>query len=221
MNANKSSRKKRSCFELAPLEKKALSSIFKTILEFGRAPTVEELELSMKESGSRVITILDELEEKDLLLRRKGTQQVVSIYPFSLTSTKHQIVLEDGKALFAMCAVDALGMPNMFNKNVEVISQCEWCKQEITIEIKNGEVTTRSHPHIQIWNLERQEGPSAETCCPVISFFCSDEHFREWQDKNSDLAKKGQNNALDQAYPDIRERWKRYGETVGVRGKKS
>jgi hypothetical protein len=171
----------------------------------------------MRKPEKDVIGILDRLEERDLLLRRKGTQQIVSIYPLSLAPTKHQVVLEDGKRLFAMCAIDALGMPNMFDKNVKVISECEWCKQEITLEIKDGEVSRRSHPHILVWNLERQQGPSAQTCCPWVNFFCSDEHLRKWEDKNSDLSKKGYSEPLEQAYLGTREHYKVYGERVGVR----
>jgi hypothetical protein len=176
-----------------------------------------KLGLALKESGHEIIRILDTLEEMDLLLRKKGTQQIVSIYPFSLTPTTHQIMLEDGKRLFAMCAVDAVGMPNLFDENVRVISQCDWCKTEITIQIKDGQVQAASHPDIQIWNVEGQGGPDAETCCPVICFCCSAEHFGKWRDKNSDLAKRGRGEPLEQAYPDIRQHWKRYGEARGVR----
>ena len=217
MKEYKSSTERRSCCELAPSEKEVLRHIFKAILTSGKAPPVEELRVSLKKSDDEIIRVLDTLEEMDLLLRKKGTQQIVSIYPFSLVPTRHQIVLEEAKKLFAMCAVDAVGMPNMFDKNVKVVSQCDWCKDGITIEIKDGEVQATSHPDIQIWNVEGQGGPDAETCCPVICFFCSGEHFGKWKDKNSDFAKKGRGEPLEQAYPDIRKRWRRYGEAIGVR----
>jgi len=217
MNKNKPTWKKQACSELTPSEKEALAYIFKTILELGKAPTIEELRLSLKKSANGIIHVLDKLEEKDLLLRKKGTQQIVTIYPLSLTPTKHQVVQEDGKNLFAMCAVDALGVPNMLNRNAKVISQCEWCKQKITIEIKNGQVATKSHPHILIWNPKRQEIPAAKTCCPMVNFFCSNDHLREWQDRNPDLLKKGQGALLGQAYPCIKECWKSYGERIRIR----
>ena len=216
MNTNKSMSEKHGCCQLTALEKEALSQIFKNILGLGKAPTIEELRLHLRKSVNGTIDVLDALEEKDLLLRRKGTQQITSIYPFSLTPTNHQVVLEEGKKLFAMCVVDALGVPNMFNKNVKVISQCEWCKEKVTMEIKDGEIGAKSHPHILIWNLEQHEGPSAETCCPMVNFFCSDEHLKAWEDRNSDLSKKGGADLLEQAYPHIKERWKRYGDMLGV-----
>lgn len=221
MNRKKPASKKQSCCELTPSESKTLGAIFKAILEFGRAPTIEELGLSLKKSDNETARVLDKLEKKDLLVRREGTQEIVSIYPLSLAPTKHKILLEDGKKLFAMCAVDALGVPNMFNRIVKIVSRCEWCKQKITIEIKNGEVLKKSHPHILIWSPKREETPAAETCCPMVNFFCSKEHLKEWEDRNPDLLKKGYSVLLEQAYPRIKECWKRYGEMIGVRGKKS
>jgi hypothetical protein len=203
--------------EVTPWQKEVLGAVFKAILKFRRAPTVEELTLSLKKSADHIIRVFDSLEEKDLLLRNKGTQQIASIYPLSLAPTKHQVVLEDGKKLFAMCAIDALGVANMFNLNVKTVSQCKWCQQTISIEIKNGEIATKSHPQILIWSPKRRETPAAEACCPLVNFFCSREHLRKWQDKNSELAKEGHSALLEQAYPCIKERWKRYGEAIGVR----
>jgi hypothetical protein len=215
---NESSTERRSCYKLTPLENRTLRGIFRAILTSGEAPAVDELGKVLKASDEEIIRVLDGLEKMDLLLRKKGTQQIISIYPFSLVPTRHQTILEDGKKLFAMCAVDALGMPNMFDQAVKIVSQCDWCKSEITLDIRDGQVVTRSHPDIQIWNVEKPgEGPDAEICCPVISFFCSAGHFGNWKNENSDLARRGRGEPLKQAYPDIRKRWRRYGEAIGVR----
>lgn len=209
--------KKRSCSEATPTELEVLKYIFKTILKFGRTPAIEEITVSIKKSDRDIIRTLDELERKDFLLRKKGTQEIISIYPFSLAPTEHQIFLEDGKKLFAMCAVDALGMPLMFNNDIKIVSQCEECKQEITIKIKNGEIVSMSHPNIMIWSPKRQEARPAETCCPRVNFFCSKEHVEEWEAKNTELARIGHSVRLQQAFPRIKKCWKSYGETLRIR----
>ncbi len=217
MDTAESKSRKQRCHELTSSEKQALREIFKAILKSGRAPTAGELEQALNKPAGSIIGVLDALQEKDLLLRREETQEIISIYPFSLTPTGHRVILEDGKQLFAMCAVDAVGVASMFDKDLRVVSECGWCKQEIGIEIKNGEIIEKSHPHILIWNIEAQQGPAAETCCPMINFFCSSEHFAQWENANPDLSKVGQRDLLEQAYQDIKERWKSYGERVGVR----
>lgn len=212
------------CSEREPCWARALTSreievlkhAFQAILKFGRAPTTEEMRLrGLKKSDDCIIHTLEELEKRDLLLRRRGTQEIASIYPFSLTPTEHQIFLENGKRLFAMCAVDSLGMPIMFNRTVKIVSQCETCKQEIIIEVKDDEITCVSHPDIMIWSPKRQMSPAAETCCPSVNFFCCREHLQEWTEENPDLI--GKINEIEQAFPKIKQGWKLYGKTLGFR----
>ena len=217
VNPKKPVTRKSCCWELNPSEKEILRAIFSTILELRKALPIEVLKLKTKKSADEIIRILDELEQKDVLLRNKGTQEIVSIYPISLTPTNHQVILEDGNRLFAMCALDAVGLPNLFNKNAEVISQCEWCKQKINLEIKNGQLTKKSHPDIHIWNTKDIVMPAAKTCCPLVNFFCSEKHLKEWENKNSDLSKKGEDLVLEKAYPENRDRWKSYAEMIGIR----
>jgi len=201
--------------ELKPGEVSVLKAVFESILKVDRSPTVEELRSSLKKSDEEVIGVLDELEMKDVLLRKRGTEEIVSVYPLSLRPTEHQIIIEDGKRLFGMCAVDALGMPVMFDKNAKIVSRCLNCKQDIAIEIRDEEIAWMSHPNIVIWSPERQIAPAAETCCPLVNFFCSKEHLEEWVKKNPGLV--GKISELVQAYPKIKGCWKQYGEVLGFR----
>jgi len=215
MSTNKSAQGEQCCSALTSEEIEILKYIFQTILKFGRTPTTTEMRLALKKSDGNIIRTLNELEKKDILLRKRGTQEIVSIYPLSLKPTEHQILLENGERLFAMCAVDALGMPIMFNRNIKVISQCEKCKQKITIEIKNEEIAWVSHPNIMIWSPRRQIAPAAETCCPLVNFFCCKEHLEGWTKENPDLI--GKISEIKQAFLRIKQCWRVYGETVGFR----
>jgi len=217
MNSNKPVTRKTCCWELDPLEKETVNGIFKAILEFERAPKIQELQSSLKKPADEIIRVIDGLEEKDLLLRKKGTQEIISIYPVSLKPTQHQVILENGKKLFAMCALDAVGIPSLFNLNARVNSRCEWCTEKISIEIKDIEIAAKSHPHILIWNTDEIIIPAAETCCPLVNFFCTQEHLKEWEGKNPDISKIGKGIPLEKAYPENRDRWKRYGEMIGIR----
>ncbi|MFB0565619.1 MAG: organomercurial lyase [Candidatus Aminicenantaceae bacterium] len=199
-------------------EKEVLRFILNFVLKSGKAPTPKRIGDTLKRPSKDIIRTLDELEGKDLLLRRKGTQEIVSIYPFSLEATPHQLFLEKGKRLFAMCAVDALGMPAMFKRDVRIGSRCGKCKHNITVEIRNEDIVSKSHPGIMIWRAGSQDSlPDAETCCPKINFFCSKEHVEEWKAKNPELVKSGQAVPLKLVYPEIKKHWKEYGKSIGVR----
>jgi len=138
-----------------------LKLIFEAILKTGKTPTIREMQLALNQSDDYIIHTLDELEKKDILLRKRETREIISVYPFSLTRTEHQIILENGKKLFAMCAVDALGMPIMFDRKGKIISQCEKCKQEITVDIvkeKNRSGLASQHYDLESWS-------SDSSCC--------------------------------------------------------
>jgi hypothetical protein len=215
MDVNKTTEEEQCCRELTSEEMKGLRFIFETILKTQKPPTPKEMQLALKKSHNKIIRILDELEKKDMLLRKSGTQEIVSIYPLSLTPTTHQIILKNGKRLYAMCAVDALGMPIMFNKEATIVSRCEKCKQEIKIEIKNEEIAWTSHPGIMIWSPERQIAPAAKTCCPSVNFFCCKEHLDEWIKENHTLV--GRIGEIKQVFTRIKHCWRPYGETLGLR----
>jgi alkylmercury lyase len=215
MTTDKSVQGKQCSCALTPREIEVLKYIFQTILKLGRAPTIREMRFGLEKSDGNILRILNELEKKDILLRKGGTQEIVSIYPFSLKPTEHQILLENGKRLFAMCAVDVLGMPIMFNKSIKVISQCEKCKETITIEIKNEEIVWVSHPDIMIWSPWHQIAPAAETSCPSVDFFCCKKHLEEWTKENPDL--NGKISEIKQAFPRIKQCWKTYGAALGFR----
>jgi len=203
--------------ELNQEEVEVIRFIFEIILKSRRSPTVKELQLSLKLSDEEIIRSLDELEKKGILLRKRGNQEIVSIYPLSLKPTEHQIILEDGTRLFAMCATDALGMPIMFNKNVRIISRCKECKSEMIFEIKNGNIIYMSHQGATICSPKIQVYPAAETTCPLVNFFCSKKHADDWIEKNPQLTSNINQRSVKQGFPKIRECWKLYGEGLGIR----
>lgn len=115
MSTSKSVEEKQSeKLELSPNEMSVVKFIYETILNTTKAPTVDEIQSALKKSEDCIVQTLEELEKKDILVRKNGTQEIVNIYPLSLVPTEHQIILEDGKKLFAMCAIDALGCQTCF-----------------------------------------------------------------------------------------------------------
>lgn len=203
--------------DLKPEEILVLRTILGYVFKVKRSPDVEELESALKKPRDAIMSILDELEKKDVLLRKRGTQEIVSIYPFSLGPTKHEVFLQDGTKLFAMCAVDALGAPIMFAKDAKIISRCEMCNQEVIVEIKNGEIASISRPGAVICSTKTQAYPAAETCCPLVNFFCSKKHASNWIAENARPRRDFKLGSVRDRFPQIRECWKAYGEMLGFR----
>lgn len=217
MNDHRYTKSKQRSSMITAFEAVLLRQIFEAVLESGKAPSVTVLQKVLKTYRLRIVRTIGKLEEKDRLVREKETGEIVSVYPLSLVPTEHQVIMEGEKKLFANCALDALSIPHMFNKNAEIISQCHTCKETVTITIINGEIASKSHPNIYVWNPTHVERPAAALCCPFINFFCSEEHIEAWKSENPQLAEKGQSRLLEQEYPRTKECWTRYGKTVGTR----
>jgi hypothetical protein len=203
--------------ELKSEEILVLRAIFEYVFKVKRSPAIDELESALRKPSNAIVRIVDELEKKDVLVRKRGTQEIISIYPFSLEPTRHQVVLPDGTKLFAMCAVDALGAPIMLAKDAKMISRCEMCNQEVTVEIKNEKIRSISPPGAIICSTKTQTYPAAETCCPLINFFCSEKHAINWIAENARLRRDFKLESVRNRFPQIGECWKAYGEMLGFR----
>ena len=69
--------------------------------------------------------------------------QVTCLYPFSTTPTPHVVVVQEERR-FAMCAIDALGIPAMLGRELTVEGRCAVCDLPIALRIPPGAVVGRS-----------------------------------------------------------------------------
>jgi hypothetical protein len=159
--------------------------IFRTFLELGRAPKVEEIRSALKLSLEEVTECLESLKEKDLVLIETDTQNIIAACPFSVIPTPHRVVLKSGKEIYALCAFDALSIPFMLDQDAVILSLCHYCKKEIKIEVKDGRITP-AEPHTTlIWVSKRiGHGCTVPIKCSSMNFFCSPTYLSNWQAEN-------------------------------------
>lgn len=175
--------------ELDPVENEIRRFILREFARTGKAPgsgeIVEGMGLSSIDPIDRTI---EKLEAADILTRKEGN--IVSSYPFSAVQTRHRVIFDDGHEVYALCATDALGIHFMLNSGITIISRCPCCEGETKINVRNGQIEFRA-PDGMLEFVSEQErcGCTAETCCPYINFFCSEDHLSTWREKNPGLAK--------------------------------
>lgn len=87
----------------------------------GGAPSSESLARSMGLDRARIQSLLLDLEHRDLILLNGS--DITGAYPFSSNPSRHQVVI-DGRAIPAICAIDALGTAAMIGQPVQVSSTC-------------------------------------------------------------------------------------------------
>ncbi|MFQ5882084.1 MAG: alkylmercury lyase family protein [Candidatus Methylomirabilales bacterium] len=87
-----------------------------------------------------------------------------------------------GPTVFALCAVDALGIPVMLGQAANIASRCAHCQTPVEVAVTPGGLG-RHHPRESLmWFPLAAEvcRPVAQSRCPDINFFCSPEHLDTW-----------------------------------------
>lgn len=184
--------------KLNPVENEIRKCVLRGFARNGIAPTPEDITMELKLSSvDKVNQTIVKLERADILTRKED--KIIFAYPFSAVKTRHKVMFENGRYVYALCATDALGMHFMLNENIIILSKCPECGKEMRIEVKNGGINSHAPEGIIefVSNRERK-GCTAKTLCPFINFFCSDEHLKKWRDKNSEY-KMGEIYSLNEA----------------------
>ncbi len=173
--------------------------ILETFATTGHAPTLEAIQAQFAlASVDEAEALVTELEARGCLHRNAGDRGITHAYPFSNEPTPHRVYLAGGPQVYAMCAVDALGMPFMLKRDAEIHSCCRQCQDEVTVHIHHEEVMYRSPSGLVVW-LPTVPGKcvAATDLCPSLNFFCSGAHLDQWRAEQPDTT--GQMLTLEQA----------------------
>jgi len=158
--------------------------VWRTILrlyaELGHAPTRTDVVTASRIAAGDIETLLNTLRSHDLIdLDLAG--EVKLAYPFTQTSTGHRIHI-GGNTLNALCAIDALGVAAMLQMDIPISSSCHQCGEAVqVVTAEKGKALKSLMPvNAVVWYDFAYDGSAATSCCPAITFFCSDEHRRRW-----------------------------------------
>lgn len=94
-------------------------------------------------------------------------------YPFSGRPTLHRVELAGGPTVHAMCALDALGIPQMTKRDGKIRSTDPTSGQQITVEVRGGAWRWQPATTVVLAGTATTGGPGgavADCCCPYINF---------------------------------------------------
>ena len=149
--------------------------------EDGRTPTTGALAERAGLNETSVRTLLEELRRRDLVVL--DGERIVGSYPFTDRDAGYRVTL-DGRVLNAMCAVDALGIGAMTDRDITIASRCRHCGAQIRIATRDqGRALAQIEPRTAVmWQSVRYEGAcAANSLCATTAFFCSDDHLSAWR----------------------------------------
>ena len=155
-------------------------TILKTFADEGHAPSVQDLAHTLRVPLASVHAACRTLGAADLIVWDDGTTQIVSAYPFSESPTAHQVLLEGRTMRYAMCAIDALGIPCMLGQGARIRSTCFLCHTPVTVDMTEGLVDQASPSTLVVWLSEQDGCCIAEVRCPLMNFFCTEAHLQAW-----------------------------------------
>jgi hypothetical protein len=125
---------------------------------------------------------LGALAAADLVHRDAASGTIGVAYPFSGQPTSHQVELAGGPTVSAMCALDALGIPQMTRRNARVSSTDPVSGQPVTVETHHG--GWRWEPATTVVLVATAAGgvcgAVADCCCPHINFHTDPQHAQAY-----------------------------------------
>jgi mercuric reductase len=163
---------------------RARSIIIRHYARTGHSPSLSDLTSTTGMADEALKSVLLRLRQRDLVVM--DDERIVGAYPLTDRITDHEVRIA-GKTVHAMCAVDALGIGDMFGEDVEISSSCRHCRAPITVTTRGGgtALETFAPPGTIVWSgIRNSEGCAADTLCTVIAFFCSDDHLEAWRREN-------------------------------------
>jgi hypothetical protein len=157
--------------------------VLQTFAATGRSPSLADIQRRFHlASPDEADTLVRDLETAGSVHRNPGDAAITHAYPFSNEPTAHRVQLAGGPEVYAMCAIDALGMPYMLKQDASVASVCEHCGSHITVRVERQQVVSRSPSDIVVWYAAAREGCVVATdLCPSLNFFCSAAHLGMWR----------------------------------------
>ena len=183
-------------------------------LATGAPPDRPTLRTLARRHGVPLEATLARMASEDLVQRDPSTGAIRAAYPFSGIPTAHRVtLLADSHAstdpsadtpveLYAMCALDALGIPLMLGRDVLVTSVDALTGEAVHVAMRQVH-TTQVSPDVvgdsnglagwtASWEPstavvfarpeehECEGGVAAGSCCPLTNFFVTKEHAERW-----------------------------------------
>lgn len=151
----------------------------------GHSPTLEDLQAAAAAHGRTAAEVIADLAAEDFLAL-DDAGGIRAAYPFSTAPTAHCVRLAGGVEVSAMCAIDALGIPDMLGTDAVITSADPVTGGTITITSTGGHMTWQP-PNAMVYVGERAcTGPAADVTCGALNFFTSPSTADAWAREHLD-----------------------------------
>ncbi len=180
--------KAKAVLALTPPARRAHRAVLTIFVETGLAPTRAELERTVLRGEADPRSVLAELADRDVVAF-DSHGEVRAAYPFSPCPTAITVTWNGGPAVFAMCAVDALGVSRMLDRSVMITAAEPDSGETVIVQVDRERASWR--PATAVVFTGSTDGaccPSVDRSCGHINFFTTGDAAQEWAKRHPDVA---------------------------------
>jgi hypothetical protein len=114
--------------------------VYRHFVETTRPPTVHETAAAFDLTANEVAALFQDLHQRHALFLEPGTVSVRMANPFSAIPTPFRVHVR-GKAYWANCAWDSLGIPATLHCDATIETECADSGIPVTLTVRDGRVT--------------------------------------------------------------------------------
>jgi hypothetical protein len=169
-----------------PAERALHHAVLRAFATAGAAPGRATLEQLAAPFAVPAVELLHRLHERDVI-RLGPDGNIRSAYPFSAVPTPHRVQLAGGPNIYAMCVIDALGIPAMLATDAVITTTSPAGGPPITITSTAGRTVWDPPAAVVFAAASAGAGPSAEVCCEHLNAFANRATGLEWAATHPDV----------------------------------
>lgn len=148
-------------------------------------PAVRSIQEEARRLGRDAASLFAVLVGEDLVhLGEDG--EIAVAYPFSGSETRHQVSL-NGRLVYAMCAIDALGIAQMFAQATEIRSSDPISDEDIVVQVAPGGTASWQPAEAIVVTGRACGGAAFRGCCHVLNFFASPGNAEQYLRERGDV----------------------------------
>jgi Alkylmercury lyase len=154
-------------------------AVLRSFAETGSAPATTSLQAHAEPFD--LAHVLAELADGDFLgIGENG--QITTAYPFSAAPTAHRVQIAGKATVFAMCAIDALGISAMTGLPTVIKSTDPSTGEPVTVHVDGASSTWTPATAVVYVGHSASDcgGPSGSVCCSYMNFFASRAAAAAW-----------------------------------------
>ncbi len=170
---------------VSPAARTVHKAILRAFATTGAAPAAVTL-AGAAPAGHEFAALLGELHERDVV-RLDEYGGIRAAYPFSAVPTAHTVAITSGPTVYAMCAIDALGISDMLGRAVTIASTEPTSGEPVRVSVAGGQAVWWPDTAVVVDGADAtgigdccppDDGgecamPAADRCCGVMNFFTS------------------------------------------------